>query len=133
MILENLRRIQLCHLMNNTTFAKKFSIVMAFFRSYRFLYLLIAFYIGFNVQQFDTAEFCQVFGNLPEFSGNSTKGQDRLYCDSEMIVEVFCHDIQVPIAAYKNIETPLYKPNYTYKLRPNKTIYLEHLGPPPRV
>lgn len=106
---------------------------MTFFRSYRCLYLLIAFYIGFNVQQFDTAEFWEVFGEIPEYTGISSKGQDRLYCDSEMIVEVFCHDIQVPIAPHKNIETPLYKPNYTYKLRPNKTIYLEHLGPPPRV
>ena len=106
---------------------------MPFFRSYRFLYLLIAFYLGFNVQQFDTAEFWQVFGNIPEYSGTSSKGQDRLYCDSEIVVEVLCHEIYVPKAPQKNIEIPLYKPNYGLQLDSNKTIYLEHLGPPPRV
>lgn len=106
---------------------------MAFFRSIRILYLLIAFYIGFNVQQFDTPEFFTIFGELPEFSGTASKGQDRLYCDSEIIVEVLCHEIQLLKAPRKNVETLFYKPNYIYILHSKKTIYLEHLGPPPRV
>lgn len=100
--------------------------VLLFFRIFLFLY------IAFNIQQFDTIDFLKQSKGWFELIENSCPTEDNLVSDSEILIEASYNDAVVPVNIPEKPEESISKPSFIKKNIEVASIYLEHVGPPPR-
>lgn len=94
--------------------------------------MLLVLYVLFNVHQFDTLELIEEYEEFTALAKRPPFKGDSLMIDGEALVEVLYVERLIPIDIPQEHEETILLEEPVSKQQIHTTIFLEHLGPPPK-
>lgn len=96
------------------------------------LRLLLVLYVLFNVHQFDTLELIEEYEEFTALAQRTPCKGDSLMIDGEALVEVLYVERLTPVEIPQENEETVLLDEPVSKQQIHTSIFLEHLGPPPK-